>query len=765
MIRRLAWFSFSFAAGIFLAQYLLPAAALPLAAAGFALLALLGLLRRAERRLRILLAGFGLALAMLWNYAYICGVQAPAQALCGGEPGAAAAVVSDYAETLRSEAEESARFRIRVRLESGRRQIAAYLYGGEELLSLVPGNEVSAVFAVSDASRIDGKRVSVFTSKGVWLLLFPRGGLTAAPGDAGSVRYFPQRLARAVETELSTLYGGETAALSRALLTGDKSLLSDAAYSALSEAGLLHVAAVSGLHCMFLLALVELLAGKRRRLTAALALPLLCLYALMVGGTPSVVRAVTMSAFLLLAPIFRRENDPATALGAALLLILLANPFAAAGASLQLSFAAVAGILWLTPRLNRALTGCRPAGRIRGRFGQRLWRFVAANLSATLGALVFTIPLSAAYFDILVLIAPLSNLLCLPAASLLFCAALLSVGLGLLWAPLAVIPALAAKGAAAYFLWMARMLGRIPYHAVYLNNRYLVCWLAFAYALFGLCRLLRGGWRQQAAALLSGVLTLALCIALGRASYRYGQLQIVALDVGQGESVLLASGGKTALLDCGSSNRNISPGDTAADMLGTMGESALDYLILTHYHTDHTDGLSVLFSRVSVEKLIAPFPEDSAACAAVLRLAKQYGTEVEFLTREETLPLGEASLRLIAPLTESGEGNENESGLTILCSAGQFDFLMTGDMNGETEELLAETVRLPDLEVMMVGHHGSKYSSETDFLTAARAEVGIVSVGENEYGHPSDAALRRLAAAGMEIYRTDRQGSVRITVK
>ena len=136
--------------------------------------------------------------------------------------------------------------------------------------------------------------------------------------------------------------------------------------------------------------------------------------------------------------------------------------------------------------------------------------------------------------------------------------------------------------------------------------------------------------------------------------------------------------------------------------------------------------------------------------------------DVVYVEREGSYPMGQASLRLYPPL---GEGDLNEQGLTVLCSAGDYDVLITGDMAGSTEKKLTERYLLPDIEMLVVGHHGSKYSSTREFLDAVRPETAVISVGDNSYGHPTDEALLRLMAAGCEIYRTDLQGNILLTVK
>ena len=143
------------------------------------------------------------------------------------------------------------------------------------------------------------------------------------------------------------------------------------------------------------------------------------------------------------------------------------------------------------------------------------------------------------------------------------------------------------------------------------------------------------------------------------------------------------------------------------------------------------------------------------------KVAEENGIEVVYVRRTVECPLGGAVLSLYPPV---GEGDLNEQGLTALCSAGDFDVLITGDMAGSTERKLVGQYDLPDIEVLMVGHHGSRYSSSQELLQAVRPETAIISVGDNSYGHPTQEAMDRLSQAGAEIYRTDRQGNILVTV-
>ena len=166
------------------------------------------------------------------------------------------------------------------------------------MLELEPGQTVSAVARFQSAGRIRDTDVTSFTSKGVFLLAYGRGEAVYGSGTSSSPRWWPVRLGRAMAEKIQELYPDSSAGFLTAILTGDKTGLPEGDGIALSEAGLYHVMAVSGMHCGFLLTLAAGLTGKRRRFTAILVLPLLVFYALLTGGSPSVVRACVMLAFV-----------------------------------------------------------------------------------------------------------------------------------------------------------------------------------------------------------------------------------------------------------------------------------------------------------------------------------------------------------------------------------------------------------------------------------------------------------------------------------
>lgn len=407
---------------------------------------------------------------------------------------------------------------------------------------------------------------------------------------------------------------------------------------------------------------------------------------------------------------------------------------AAQSISLQLSFAATLGILLLSGRMYR-----RAADAIHRKFEKNIGLcgalcFVAANVTVSLGALVFTIPLSAAYFGVLSVVSPLSNLLVVPVAGWNFMAAFVTVLVGFVWLPAAKLLGLAALGLTKYMLLAARLLARLPGHALYLNNKYLIAWLVFVYVLFTAAALLRGPVKRRY--LLPSVLavcTLVLSVWLGTLAYRTDTLAAVAVDVGQGECVLFDVTGRhrpRRLRQRQQLHQRRQPSHRAARHHGRApAEGRRADALPRRPH----ERLELLLERVEVERLYLPLLEDEYGVKdKICAIAAQKGIETVFVENVESLTLGGATLRVYPPV---GKKNQNEAGLTALCSAGSFDVLVTGDMPANTEKKLIADYDLPRVEVLLVGHHGSKYSSCEEFLRAVQPEYAIISVGSNSYGH------------------------------
>lgn len=757
-MRKLAWFAGAFSAAVFLAVYLLQEGLLLPAGLACALAALLGLLLRGDRRRRMMLACLGLAAGLAWTGTYGQLTHAPAQALAGTE-GTISATAADWPR----ETAYGSSVLVYLRPEEGL-PISTRLYLDDPSPDLRPGDTLTVPAELRLADTIAGEHTDYYYAKGILLVAYGEGEAEVSRPVRPPWWTWPAYAARALEDSVARAFPGWAAPLITALITGEDAGMDGGEYAALRRTGLSHVISVSGLHVSFLAGCLAALLGAWRRRTAVISIALMFFFAAAVGNTPAVLRAAFMQSMLLLAPLVGREDDRATSLFTILMLLLAANPYAAASVSLQLSFAAVAGIYLFTGPLNdrlRALLPSEPKG-FWPRLGRLAGEFVFASLSTTLGAIVFTTPLTAVYFHSVSLIAPLANLLTLWAFSLAFLGGLAVSLAGLALPALAGVLAWPVSLAVWFVQKVTAALARLPFASVSTQSVYLRLWLALVYGLLLLYLLWRGEKKRPLVPI--GLGTAALCgaLVLNAAAQTGGALTVSVLDVGQGLSVALTSGGRTALVDCGGTG-SADPGDVAADYVQDLGLSRIDLVVLTHYHQDHAGGVPELLNRLDVGLLVLPDVEaDDPLRAEITALAAEQGVETLFVSENTGVALGEAALTIYGPL---GTGGGNEEGLSVLCTAGEFDALITGDMNSAVEHRLVKYGNLPDIELLVAGHHGSKYSTSEELLLETRPETAVISTGYNTYGHPAPETLERLAAAGCDIYRTDWSGTVTVTAQ
>lgn len=745
-MRRLLRFALPFAAACAASAYLLPSSFMLYVSAGCAALLIAAILIRWKHRRTLCLVLAGLFAGFGWTGLYAKLRMEPVH-LAAQQEKVLTAELSGYPF------DAAYGWGADVRLPVAGTTVRARIYGSGERPELAPGDTITGTFRLKPSIKDDGADNALYYQSKGFLLRGSVKDPAFAKSDGRKLRYLPARLAQGLRELLSDAMPEETESFLHALLTGDKSGLSyDVKYD-MSTAGISHTVAISGMHVSVLLGALVLLLGRNSLRVSLLGIPLLVLFTLMTGASPSVVRAAVIQLLVLLAPLFRREADLPTSLGAAALLILLPNPYAAADVSFQLSFAAMAGILLFAQPLYGRLRA--KADHIRLRFFRWLVKGIFANLSTTLGALAFTTPLIALHFGRFSLYGLAVNLLVLPVIAVCFVG-----GLVVAFACLAYQPAGAVLGRVLalpvrYVLWLSHTAASLPFASLNTDTPIFRVFLFGAYFLLTACLLLRVKKLWLPALGVAGLLGLTLFLSWRQA--QPGRCCVTALDVGQGQCILLRSGDFTAIADCGSDYPE-EAGTRAAEYLLLAGSQPVDALIVSHYDRDHAGGVPELLTRRQVRTLYLPDADDPTGTRALLeQTAAQTGTDVLFVREDLTVSFDLGTLTVFAPVSDK---SDNDACLSLLFSVPECAALITADLPARAEKLLLQTHALPDTDLYIAGHHGSKSSSCEALLETIRPETVFISVGTNNYGQPSEEALARFAAVGAAVYRTDENGNL-----
>lgn len=226
-----------------------------------------------------------------------------------------------------------------------------------------------------------------------------------------------------------------------------------------------------------------------------------------------------------------------------------------------------------------------------------------------------------------------------------------------------------------------------------------------------------------------------------------GNLRVYCLDVGQGDSILVVNDNKTMLIDASTNQM----GSKVVQYLNELGITRIDYLIGTHPHEDHIGGLDDVIKNFDIGKIYMPKKQaNTKTFEDVLNAVKSKNLKISSPTIGEKFNVGNAQCEVM--YVSNDAENTNNCSIVIQMDFEGVKYLFTGDMESDAES----TRNWNEIDILKVGHHGSKTSSSKKFLNQTKPKVALISCGEgNDYGHPHDAALKRLEAAGAKIYRTD----------
>lgn len=662
-------------------------------------------------------------------------------------------------EVLEEPSKSTYGYKVTGQLDKKLHRTRVLLYVDDEL-DVALGDQILVTAELRDSLKSsDGEDFLYYQTKDISLVCIARDKPYIIRQNTLPLRLYPAKISLEVKNVSGKLFDTNARGFMQALMTGDRGGLSEQQKGDLSRSGISHVIAISGMHVSILLGAVYLLTVRRKRLTALIGIPLVLLFAAMVGFSPSVTRAAVMQIIFLLAPLLRRENDLTTTLGASLLVNLLINPWAISSLSLQLSYTSLIGVLlfgsriyqWINPRKTETSDSLprKLLGKIRD--------YIALCISATLSAMIFTTPLLVLSFGFVPVLSILTNILILWAISICFTAGYLAALCSLFWSFGGHMIALPINFLVRYILRVAELVSSVPYAALSVKNPFVLYWLGFAYCAMLVHLLLRKKRKKGVFAVLLAA-SLFLCVGL-TVFQKNPDAELTAVDVGQGQCLILRSDDWCAVFDCGGSD-GFDCGEAAAEYLENQGQLSIDCLIVSHYDKDHVCGIEQLFHRSRVKQLYLPsVNDDSGWRAQIESLAAQYEIPVQYVLSDVSLKLPTGTVCITPPMMND---DSNAASLSVIFRTEKLSVLATGDMNTEAEACLTRRYNISNMDVFIAGHHGSKYSTGENLLRSAKPEIVIISVGKNSYGHPARRILKRLEAIGAVVYRTDKDGTITI---
>lgn len=583
----------------------------------------------------------------------------------------------------------------------------------------------------------------------------------------------------------------EDSAVLEAVLLGDSSHMKPEVRTMYQRHGISHLLAVSGQHLAIIGGSIYLLMrrlGMGYGKAGAVSGILVISYGIMVQSPGSAMRAIIMILCLWLAAREGRSYDTLSALGLAAMVLLWKSPYLLFQSGFQLSFGAVLSIGGLGSWLQGGLGVETP------------WQ---KTVLISLCVQIVITPVVLFHYYQHPLYGLILNLLVIPLMAVLMYSGLLGIFIGSFW----IKGGMAAAGAGHYILciytWLCRQVERLPGYCLVLGRPgWFWIGLYGAAMTAGFCMLIgwrqgrregereaergtgtgrerkkpeKNGWRKSPWFLLGVSACLyGLCFLL-LFPHSVRELEVIVMDVGQGDGILMRTGHFTVLVDGGSSSDKRLGENTMEPCLKSMGITEIDVALVSHGDSDHISGLLYFMEQaqdIKVKNLLLPAQgRGQDVYVRLEQAAESAGGAVHYMEPGEQIQAGSLQLTCLY----GGDGSfqtqdRNAHSLVVCADYGDFHMLFTGDMGVEQEEELMALARtqgsiqqehLDHVQVLKTAHHGSDTSSGAAFLDRLGLELAIISYGKgNTYGHPSPEVVERMKNRQIPVMETGLGGAV-----
>ena len=546
------------------------------------------------------------------------------------------------------------------------------------------------------------------------------------------------------------------------MMIGDKEELDANITENFKNSNLTHMLAVSGAHISYVILGLNLMLKKTsNRFRKIFIICFLIFFVGVTDFTPSVQRASIMAILLLISTMLYRSQDTYTSIAFSGLVILIINPYSFFYVGFQLSFGGTIGIVLM---YNNLIKRFKTNGKLKG--------YIVSSVCVSVCANLIIIPIMAFNFNTVSLTFWISNLLAGPFLGVIiilgFCVYLLSFVIF----PVAKIISIPLKYLIYILLIIVKYCSKIPFSSITIRTPYIfeiliyyiVLYLVFNYAK------IKPYFKKLVVIILIAILIANSCIHV----QNHGKMIIYFIDVGQGDSTLIRTAkNKTILIDGGGSeNSSFDVGaKTLLPYLLDRKITVLDYVVISHFDTDHCGGILYLMEHLKVKNIIiSKQGKESGNYNKFKNIVLDKGISVIFVKKGDKIKIdNETYMDILFPGNNLISDNilNNNSIVTKICY-NNFSILFTGDVEEIAENEICSqynTTNKLKANILKVAHHGSKTSSTAEFIKMVKPQIALIGVGEkNKFGHPNDGVIQRLKNMNTKIYRTDKMGEIVIQI-
>ena len=586
-----------------------------------------------------------------------------------------------------------------------------------------------------------------------------------------SILLLSNKIRNYIINTVNNLLPQETSKLLIGILIGDKSEIPEEIIQNFKISNLSHMLSVSGAHTSYIILGITYMLSKSKipkKWTYIITILVLVLFMFITNFTASVTRACFMSIIVLGANLLYRKQDFATSISISLLIILIINPFSINEIGLELSYLGTIGIIIFNKNVEKALNKIKIKGKI------------SKLLSVTISAQIMIMPIMALKFNTISLTFVISNILASPFLGINIILGFITIFVSLISFALAKMFAIPLNLGLKALIFISSFTAKLPLSSILIKTPYLISIILiyciafisnYILTLYNSKTNLRLFQRKllkkkTIKAFVIGVLTIIILFNTFSCFYQIipKDLRIYFIDVGQGDSCLIITpNNKKVLVDGGEGKT-----DVVLSYLLDRRINKLDYIMISHFDSDHCNGLIDVIQKLEVKNILiskqAYFCDEYKNIANIINLKR---IKVTFVKQGDKLNIDKnINLDIFYPPKNLEYDDLNNNSIVAKLTYKKFSILFTGDIE-KSEENIVDKFTANELKstIIKVPHHGSKTSSSEEFIKAVNPKIALIGVGENnKFGHPNGDVLQRLNDINCTIYRTDKMGEIEIRV-
>lgn len=541
-----------------------------------------------------------------------------------------------------------------------------------------------------------------------------------------------------------------------AILLGDKDKLSEDIQESFKTSNLSHMLAVSGAHVSYIIlgltyVLQNSIIGKKNG-------KIVCIFFLLVfmaitNFTPSVTRACIMAVLTLFSGIVYRKSDVYTNISVAALITLIFNPYSLLDLGFQLSYGGTIGIIIFIKRIQEKKSN------------SKVINYIKQMALVSIYANIIIIPIMMYHFNTVSLTFIISNIMASPILGIIVITGFLFIITSITVKPLTRLIAIFIKPILSILIKISQICSKLPFSNILVVTPYMFNVISY-YAIILYC--IKSKKNNKCKII---ICLLIVLILINFIIYIFPQkLRIFFIDVGQGDSTLIITPDKkTVLIDGGGSDSFDVGEKVLLPYLLDRRILKVDYVLISHFDTDHCGGILTIMEKVKVKNIIiSEQAEHSENYERFKKLMIHKKIRLIEVKKGDKIKIGRYSeFKILFPTSRLlSENPLNNNSIVAQFNYNNFKMLFTGDIEKLAEQQILKTEKAEiRADILKVAHHGSKTSSIPEFIKAVRPKIALIGVGKNNtFGHPNQQTIKNLENIKCRIYRTDLQGEIIIKI-